>query len=214
MQVQNLHIKQFKHDIASPLSVLKTMIKTNDSWEDSQMQVLSLALKRMEKMISSLESKEQHSNTSPYRLIEQVLEEKQVEFSGKKISYKLNFSTNAINSICHIQPSEFKRVISNIINNSVAAITENGFIKVKGTLKNNRLIISITDNGHGIETSNVNRVLDLGFSSKDSTGLGLYHAKKVVSKWRGNLKINSIFNLGTKVSLVIPITPSVKTLCA
>ncbi|WP_372654865.1 sensor histidine kinase [Halobacteriovorax sp.] len=214
MQSNSLHIKQFKHDIASPLSVLKTMIEMNESWNDCDKKVLSMALKRMEKMVATLESKEEQVNSSPYHLIEQVLEEKKVEFKDKSISYKFSFSTSAMNSICHIQPSEFKRVISNIINNSVGAISENGFIRIKGHLKNNKLIVSIIDNGHGIAASDVSRVLDLGFSSKNSTGLGLYHAKKVISKWRGNLKINSVFNLGTKVSLVIPINPSIKALCA
>ncbi len=214
MQTQNLHIKQFKHDMASPLAVIKTMMTMNDSWEESEKNVISMALKRMENMISSLESKEAHTCTSPYELISQVLNEKKIEFKDKDISYKLSFSTNAINSLCHIQATEFKRVISNLLNNSIGAITESGFIKIKGTLKNNRMLITITDNGHGIASSEVSKVLDLGFSSKNSTGLGLYHAKKTISKWRGNLRINSIFNLGTKVSLMIPINPTTQELCA
>lgn len=214
MQSNSLHIKQFKHDIASPLSVLKTMIEMNNSWNDCDKKVLSMALKRMEKMVSTLNSKEEQVRTSPYQLINKVLEEKKIEFKDKSISYKFSFSTSAINSICQIQPSEFERIISNIINNSVGAISEKGFIRIKGHMRNNKLVISIIDNGHGIEANNISRVLDLGFSSKNSSGLGLYHAKNTLSKWRGNLKINSVFNLGTKVSLIIPISPSIKALCA
>ena len=214
MQSNELSIKQFKHDMASPLAVFKTMIGTGSAFKESEKNVMNLALTRMENIISSLESTEGRSTISPYKLISEVLIEKKAEFKNKDISYKLIFSANAMNTLCHIQAIEFKRVMSNILNNSISAISDKGFIKMKGVIHNNKLIITITDNGHGINASEVSKVLDLGFSSKNSTGLGLYHAKKTVSKWRGDLRINSIFNLGTKVSLTIPISPTIVALRA
>ncbi|ATH06669.1 ATP-binding protein [Halobacteriovorax marinus] len=214
MQPQNLHIQQFKHDMASPMSVLKTVFETNDGWSEDQKEIISMTMKRLEKLVSNLDSHEETKQISPYKLIDQIIKEKEVEYQKQNISYKISFASNAKNSLCNIQAEEFKRVISNILNNSVSAISDQGFIRVKGIIKNNRLIISITDNGHGISPEQISKVSELGFSSKDSSGLGLYHAKKVITKWRGKLKISSIFNLGTKVSLIIPISPSINTLCA
>lgn len=211
MRSKEVLIKQFKHDIASPLTVLKVMLEMNESISHDERKIFSSALNRMENIVSSLEKKEVCTKTNPYELISQVIDEKKIETQTKEIQYKMYFSTAASNSLCHLQSTEFKRVISNIFNNSLDAIGGSGFIKIRGELKNKKLKITITDNGRGIDSDSILKVLNLGFSSKESTGLGLYHANKSLNRWQGSLRVNSILNSGTKITLSLPTLPKGNT---
>lgn len=209
MKTNYSELKQFKHDIKSPIAALKTLTNLNSNWDKSEHEVLISAFQRMESLIANLENEESYKNCRPYSLARELIKEKRILTKSKEASLKLNFEREARHAICNIQPSEFKRILSNLINNSLDSIDEGGFITIKGVLNGDKVFISVLDNGHGILSDNIENITKLGWSQNKSNGqgLGLYHAKETLSKWRGKLHIKSIFNLGTKITLALPVKP-------
>ncbi|OUR98889.1 hypothetical protein A9Q84_05610 [Halobacteriovorax marinus] len=210
MKTNYSELKQFKHDIKSPIAALRTLTKLRSTWNASEQTVLKLAFERIENLIVNLENEETYKSCRPFTLAKDLLKEKRILIKGKSISLKLNFEREARYAICNIQPSEFKRILSNLVNNSLESIDDRGFVVLKGVLKNDKLFISVLDNGHGILSDDLSNVTKLGWTQGKSSGqgLGLYHAKETLSKWSGKLHINSIFNLGTKITLALPTKPT------
>ena len=73
--------------------------------------------------------------------------------------------------------------------------------------ENNRnVIIEITDTGIGISEENMKRIFNDQFTTKkNGTGLGLRIAKNAIESIGGSLYISSKLNIGTKVTVILPI---------
>ena len=101
--------------------------------------------------------------------------------------------------------NEFLQVMLNLIKNAIDAIDERGFIKI--TLKNEKnkkTIITVEDDGKGIEDKNISKLFDPYFTTKkESMGLGLYMTKMIVEKHMGgNISVKKLKN-GTIFTITI-----------
>ncbi|WP_127717777.1 HAMP domain-containing sensor histidine kinase [Halobacteriovorax sp. HLS] len=213
MNLSPLKLKQLKHDIASPLAAIKTVTNLNGNLGLTEKKLLEASVKRVEALIESLKPTEElYKGTNIYSCVNEIVNEKSMTLQRKNLKLITKFDMQSKEAICLIQSTEFKRVLSNLMNNSIDALDnqENkGLIKLKAKVENSNLYLSIIDNGHGISKEYVNQVTNLGWSHRKDhgQGLGLFHAKKSIENWNGQLKINSVFNLGTKVTVIIPIEP-------
>lgn len=101
------------------------------------------------------------------------------------------------------------QVFMNLITNSLDAFGDkpDKKIHIKAHRQNNEIIISIKDNGIGIDPKIVNRIFDPFFTTKEvgkGTGLGLHIVSKEIEKHKGNLKVNSTLNVGTEFLITLP----------
>ncbi|MEE1043064.1 MAG: HAMP domain-containing sensor histidine kinase [Clostridia bacterium] len=110
----------------------------------------------------------------------------------------------------YASPVMLERLLLNLITN---AIKYND--KTKKTIKikvydddDNNLIISVKDNGIGIEKENIPRVTEEFFRVDKTTapgvGIGLSIAKKYIDSINGKLKIKSRIKKGTEIIISIP----------
>ncbi|MBV6623359.1 MAG: AAA family ATPase [Rivularia sp. (in: Bacteria)] len=110
--------------------------------------------------------------------------------------------------------SELNQVFMNIIGNAVDALREKQDktpkIIISTSLQaNQNVLISIKDNGIGIDRSIINNIFNPFFSTKpvgSGTGLGLSTSYSiVVEKHRGNLSCNSTLGEGTEFIIELPL---------
>ncbi len=71
------------------------------------------------------------------------------------------------------------------------------------------VVLTIKDNGCGIQASDLVRVFENGFTGSDrtksqSTGIGLYLSKKICKKLGLKIKIDSKYKLWTEVQIIYP----------
>ncbi len=107
-----------------------------------------------------------------------------------------------------IDISQFNLAISNLLVNSIQAVSEKGEIHLstRGSKKN--VFIVIQDNGVGISKENLPKIFDFMFSTKPmGSGLGLSIVKKVISDHRGEISVKSEINRGTTFRIRIPVGP-------
>ena len=209
-------IEQFLHDIRSPLGALKIFLDGSDSQEN--IGLIKMCAERIEDMVLKLmpgnESQcetisfpEPLTSTLLTKCIYEVILEKSAELN-QPISFQRSAESDLVFS--KIQRMEFKRLLSNLMNNSFEACTQKSEreIKLRTFCVSDRFVIEISDNGHGIAPEKIEHIFKRGFSTKNSSGLGLSHAKETIRSWNGDLKILSWPNHGTTVVISLPIPPS------
>lgn len=121
------------------------------------------------------------------------------------ITFELNASALSIYWNCDEQ--QIQQVLTNILQNSINAITENVIdqpkIIVSIILKESSLLIIIEDNGLGFPKENRARLLEPYYTTREKgTGLGLAIVSKIVDDHGGKVKfLDSITLGGAKVVL-------------
>jgi len=98
----------------------------------------------------------------------------------------------------------------NIISNAIDSIDNNGVIHIDTFSKDKMYVIRIKDNGCGISSMNLKKILDPFFTTKDpgkGTGLGLSITNTIIQQHNGRLHIDSKPDKGTNVLIHLPKTP-------
>ncbi len=93
---------------------------------------------------------------------------------------------------------------SNLINNAVKYVNENGIIEVKLNSDNGNITVSISDNGIGIPHKDLKNIFKDFYrasnikKSYEGTGLGLSFVKQIIKRHNGEITVKSPSNLGDK----------------
>lgn len=145
-------------------------------------------------------------------LIEEFVHLKKVQFSNvKNINFIEHINDNAKKLLSRVNPIKLERILSNIANNAVEAITdanrEQGTIDITLEKTNHFIAIIISDNGTGMPQELINKlgIKEYSENKKGGHGIGIFSAIKQIKVWQGNYKIVSEVNKGTKFSIYLPI---------
>jgi two-component system sensor histidine kinase HydH len=102
-------------------------------------------------------------------------------------------------------PEQLKQVFLNLLLNSMQAVGANGHLIIRSTLKNQRLLVSIEDNGKGIQPQHLARLFDPFFTTRsDGTGLGLAVAQKIVALHQGEIIAENKDGGGARFTVTLP----------
>lgn len=115
------------------------------------------------------------------------------------IDSKLNiniFNTPKEEFIMDVRPLELTMIIDNFIHNSERADASE--ISFSYELNSRELLVKIEDNGKGIAEENLIKVFDLGYTTTDGSGIGLFNIKQSVIEMGGTIEVESELNKGTK----------------
>ena len=103
--------------------------------------------------------------------------------------------------------SDFQIVLSNLINNAAQAIEKDGNIVVSADVISGMAVVTVSDDGHGIDEENLPKLAEQGasFNKPSGLGYGLYDSRLRVEKWGGKISVTSEHGKGTTVSIELPI---------
>ena len=94
-----------------------------------------------------------------------------------------------------------------MVKNSIQAIpkTIEPKIDVRVYEENSNVVITITDNGHGISEENKSKIFEPKFTTKSSgMGLGLPMIKNIIQTYNGTITFDSVEGKGTTFKVVFP----------
>ena len=157
-----------------------------------------------------LEDKQIRKNSSQFlpSLLEELMSEKRMQFRQKiGIEIDSRLDTSSYGLFAEIQPIEFKRILSNLVNNSVEAIYDKGIITIRlEAVAGNLIQVQVQDNGKGIPSDILAKLGQRGetYGKGDGLGLGLYHARTLIESWAGKLKLESEIGHGTTITMIPP----------
>lgn len=105
-------------------------------------------------------------------------------------------------------PGELNQVIMNILSNAFLAINQNGIVTIKTAKTDESVIISIIDNGIGMEKDILNRIFEPFFTTRDvgkGAGLGLSVCLGIIKAHHGKIEVESEPGKGSTFKITVPI---------
>ena len=126
---------------------------------------------------------------------------------------KINFSSESKSIIMNFDSDIIEKIISNLLSNALKFTNEFGEIYISlNSTKDKMLIISVKDNGIGIEKSEHEKIFESFYQIKKTntlkdvgTGIGLALVKELVVLHSGLISIESEVNVGTTFIVKLPI---------
>jgi signal transduction histidine kinase len=107
-------------------------------------------------------------------------------------------------------PLELRQVCQQLLHNCAESLTGSSDKRVDIVLKqvDKSMVLEVSDNGKGILPEHLNKVFDPFFTTQEGIsgkGMGLYMSYSTVKKHSGQIKIESVPNEGTTVSVFLPL---------
>ena len=123
--------------------------------------------------------------------------------------FELNAYDDAQLAKVKIQPNQFKRAISNLLNNAVEALLDDkiGVISIGVEMTDDDIVVDLKDNGKGMNASQVEKILNpKGFTDGKTNGhgLGLQQVWDMIDLNVGKIAIHSVVGQGTTIKLSFP----------
>jgi two-component system, NtrC family, nitrogen regulation sensor histidine kinase NtrY len=113
--------------------------------------------------------------------------------------------------IAHLDRDQIKRVIINLLDNAVGAISNDGKIDIDSTYTPSLQMVTFTvvDNGHGIAAEDKPRLFEPYFSTKKAgTGLGLAIVSTIITDHNGYIRVKENYPTGSRFIIELPINGS------
>lgn len=209
---------QVAHDIRSPLAALNILTMQDTPVTEQSKILIRNAINRIRDIANDIVEKnrdlrrvhvnmDDNSTQLLAAIICPLVTEKRLQFrSSSKISIEIELNPENYGLFVKIQLSEFKRMLSNLIDNAIEALPGNGTIFVRIHNNNDFIQLIISDNGRGIPSSVLKQLGQYGvtYNKQHGSGLGLYHAKKTMELFDGNLELISVPGKGTDAVLTFP----------
>ena len=207
---------QVAHDIRSPLAALEIATDDTSDLPEEQRLMIRGAVARIRDIANNLLNKNK-VNLQDTALktsillsseIDALISEKRLQLRNKpNISIEYIPTSSFYGLFSKVNNSEFKRILSNLINNAAEAITTNGFIIVRLEEELGKAIISIEDNGRGMSQELLKKLGQRGVTQDkiEGSGLGVAHAVEMILQWNGEVKFDSEIDKGTTVKIILPV---------
>ncbi|MBO3443986.1 HAMP domain-containing sensor histidine kinase [Clostridium sp. CCUG 7971] len=134
-----------------------------------------------------------------------VVNQLRVKSNEKNIKLEAIFETENIENV-QGDKNRLRQVLINLVQNSIKFTSDSGFIKVVVSQDEEFTTMKVIDNGAGIETENLDKVLDKFFQedyNKAGSGLGLAISNEIVKLHGGNMRLESKKGIGTTITVTI-----------
>lgn len=193
------------HDLKTPLTSMQALagvieLMGVDEKVKTYVGKITDSIDSLNKMISEILYENKKSPVTTEELFEYIL----TQISTYRYANKIIYNNEIPNKTVSVNKIRFSRAMINLIDNSFNAINEyNGNIYLRIKYEKPYITIIINDNGIGIEQNVIDKIWNEGFSTRDSTGLGLRFIKSVIENHNGHIEISSIVGKGTKVKVLL-----------
>lgn len=125
---------------------------------------------------------------------------------------KIKISINDVEEIVYSDSKWLEFILNQIISNSIKYRRKsNSEIKFYAKKNDKNVVLTIEDNGIGMDEKDVLKAFDKGYTGSNgrrftkSTGIGLYLCKKLCEKLGLKIKLESLLDEATKVSILFPV---------
>jgi signal transduction histidine kinase/ligand-binding sensor domain-containing protein len=208
------------HDLSAPLkSVLGLLniakIDRKQGRTDEYLEYIENSILKLEEVIRSLISYSRNSrldvNKESFNLIElvqNVIEELAFLSTDKKINFEVDVDKDAS---LYSDRQRVNIILHNLINNAIKYAdpekTES-LVRIAFEYQGNEAVITITDNGIGIEKKQIKKVFNMFYRASEKSsgsGLGLYIVQETLNTLDGKIVAKSKPGVGTEFTVKLPL---------
>ncbi|HXB45971.1 MAG TPA: CHASE3 domain-containing protein [Puia sp.] len=157
---------------------------------------------------SSKFSELNYENAPVNKILDEALELAMDRIMLKKITVQTDYAKNLCNVSVDVE--KIKIAFLNIIVNGIEAMAdEKGILKITTEDKNKRCVITISDNGTGMDKETISKLFEPYFTNKSKgNGLGLTHTQNIILNHRASIEVKS--ELGKGSSFIISLNFATK----
>lgn len=175
---------------------------------------LEEASTRISKLVGAVKSHVQMDRTNQLQLtnihndFENTLTLLGYKLRDKKIRINKKFADNVPEVPAYV--GELNQVWTNIIDNAIYALQENGELTIETSFDKKNINVKIIDNGSGIPPEILSRIFDPFFTTKkvgEGTGIGLDLVNRIVEHHQGRIQVDSKPGR-TEFNICIPVNNS------
>ena len=143
-------------------------------------------------------------------LLHSIMRDWEKRFAAKQLKSHLNFPGNL--PLLQADENRLQEVIYNLLDNAVKYSKPGGTVFLRAELENDRVRISVADQGVGIPEADLPRIFERFYRADKArsrelggTGLGLSIVKHVVQLHGGSVEASSEPGKGTTISVLLPV---------
>lgn len=111
--------------------------------------------------------------------------------------------------------ARIEQVLTNLIDNAIKYSPDGGLVVVRGEVRPDEVVVSVTDQGIGIAPEDLNKLFERFFRASPDrrgriggTGLGLPIADSIIRAHGGRIWAESVMGSGTTLSFALPLAES------
>ena len=175
-------LPDYKDDFDLIEKEIKSLDKVKPILESSG----SSILKRLTRLLNLVED----FRVAPEEILEDAIESRNGDLTNVTVDIT-GLQVPEDRQASFYQKQQMVEAFSNLISNSFEAMDngDNPVLTFTSALSGGQTIVKIMDNGCGIPPDIVQKIFDKGFSTKDSDGFGLAHARQVIEHHGGSLEL-------------------------
>ena len=211
-KLQKVMIYRFVHQMKTPLSVLKLICENHSEEEDYKkigrnVNTIEYNLNQILNIYRLDEFK--NDFVSEKVLLKNICKEcingLKDYFISSKIYPKLNINEDIY---VYSDSKWLKLIIHQILTNAIKYSNSTQTVSVTAKKEDDKVYLSITDTGVGIEKADLRSIFDLfyigknGRNNADSSGIGLYIVKRVSEYLGHKVEVESEIGKGTKMTII------------
>ncbi|MCE3268873.1 MAG: hypothetical protein K0R49_1125 [Burkholderiales bacterium] len=212
-------VDQVVHDIRSPIASMQMILplckmlpeNLRVSLNKSAVRIVDVANNLLNKVKPEDVNSDGTISRAPALISSDILDivtEKKYEYSKLPIDFITKISQSGHFVFINIDTKSFKRMLSNLINNAVDAYEgRSGEIVVHLDIVDNKVYISIQDNGKGMPLSVKEKILNsiaVTEGKQNGNGIGFGQIHDALANNEGTLEIETEVDSGTKVIITFP----------
>jgi len=216
--VKNRFITNISHDLKTPLSLIKApaMQITKISDDEQVRKHANYILKNTEhllRVVGQLLQLNRVDKGLNELYIDEVMVDLLIQKLGQQYSglaEKDNIQFIFTSEPVKVMTDSFRleQILHNLVHNAFRYTGKNGRIELLAVQENDRLKISISDNGPGISKDLQEKVFERFYkvdeNNHEGTGIGLSLVKEYVQSLLGNIQVDSTNGKGTRFTVSIP----------
>jgi signal transduction histidine kinase len=212
-------IDELVHQTRTPLTILRThlegiedgiieMVPEEIQVCENQIDNITAIITNMSSMIDAerTEAAPKIEEFDLSQLVKQIVNGLKAQFEKKNIDLRI-----LENEKVNIKTDKYRlsQTIYNILINAYKFTKPFGYVNITYQVSNDRIILTIEDNGPGISKEDQERIFQAYYKKDKSTGsagdgIGLYIAKENMESIQGTISVNSEINKGSKFILTVP----------
>lgn len=226
--VKTTFFENISHEFRTPLTLIRLPIKdaidNETSLSKEHKMVVYDNTKRLQYLIddllmmAQLESNKITQNQTiqnPIGQIENLFSQFEFYAERKKIRYSKDIENSSL--LAKYDRKVVDKVFSNLVTNALKFCPENGEVKVNAKIVKNELILSVSDNGIGLSSSEQVKIFDRfyrvegGSNTEAGTGIGLSLTKRLLVLNNGSINVESTKGVGSVFTAVLPLEISTES---
>ena len=156
--------------------------------------------------VTNREAFDKHVPVPVEQILDQVLATAQTTVELKDIAVH---KTYAGHTPVLVFPDQLRQALVSLVTNAAQAMKGTGTLTLTTAVSDHTVTATIADSGPGISRQHLSKVFDPFFTTKgqgEGSGLGLTVARRIIRKFGGDLRIESVEGQGTTCVVTLPIS--------